>query len=80
MSEVPIPIFQAVSAPRMTSTDREFLVEWKKARTQYERLVERNDGVNAVLVRDSVDRNVLEALVDWFLMWTQRKMSLRTCS
>ena len=26
---------------------------------------ERNDGVNAVLVRDSVDLNVLEALVDW---------------
>nr|CCA22051.1 AlNc14C142G7278 [Albugo laibachii Nc14] len=25
----------------------------------------RNDGVNAVLVRDSVDPNVLEALVDW---------------
>nr|CCA16690.1 chromodomain protein putative [Albugo laibachii Nc14] len=63
---VPIPNFQAVSAPRMTSTDREFLVEWKKARTQYVRLVKRNDGVNAVLVRDSVDPNVLEALVDWF--------------
>ncbi|CCI48730.1 unnamed protein product [Albugo candida] len=64
MSEVPIPIFQAVSAPMM-SIDREFLVEWKIASIQYEILVRRDDGVNAVSIRDSVDPNVLEAFVDW---------------
>ena len=64
MPEVPIPSFQAVSAqndehqPRIPSGI-------KKANTKYERLVKRNDGVNAVLIRDSVDTNVLETLMDW---------------
>jgi hypothetical protein len=67
MKEIPLPIFQAVSAPMLTRTEREFLVKWKKARTQYERLVRSNEGVTAVSVRDSTKPSVLESLVDWVL-------------
>lgn len=49
----------------MTSTDRNFLVEWKRVRIEHERLVKRNDGVNVALIRKPVDPSVLESMVDW---------------
>ena len=50
----------------MTRTGLVFLVDWKRARIQYERLVKIIDSVNAVSIRDSVDPNCWK-LVDCVL-------------